>query len=79
MSSSEANSKIDLLDTRKAVQKKIRGAFCEEGLPLLSMILLPPSHLLRTGVVEGNGLLSFLKMVLMPLQEGRLCLCWFQS
>lgn len=31
MSSSEQNSKIDLLDTEKAIATKIRSAFCEEG------------------------------------------------
>lgn len=31
MSSSEVNSKIDLLDNPKSVKKKISGAFCEEG------------------------------------------------
>lgn len=31
MSSSEPNSKIDFLDSPKAVKKKISGAFCEEG------------------------------------------------
>lgn len=33
MSSSEENSKIDLLDTEKAVAKKINKCFCEEGNP----------------------------------------------
>ena len=31
MSSSEVNSKIDLLDTAKQIKKKINKAFCEEG------------------------------------------------
>jgi tyrosyl-tRNA synthetase len=31
MSSSEEDSKIDLLDTPAAVKKKIKGAFCEPG------------------------------------------------
>ena len=31
MSSSDPNSKIDLLDPPEVVRKKIRGAFCEEG------------------------------------------------
>jgi tyrosyl-tRNA synthetase len=48
-SSGEAKSKIDLLDSAKTVSKKIRRAFCEEG------------------VVEGNGVLAFLKMVLFPI------------
>lgn len=31
MSSSEEDSKIDILDSAAAVKKKIKGAFCEEG------------------------------------------------
>lgn len=31
MSSSEENSKIDLLDSAAQVKKKIKGAFCEPG------------------------------------------------
>lgn len=31
MSSSDEDSKIDLLDSSKAVQKKIRKVFCEPG------------------------------------------------
>jgi tyrosyl-tRNA synthetase len=31
MSSSEAQSKIDLLDSAESIAKKIKGAFCEEG------------------------------------------------
>lgn len=51
MSSSEEASKIDLLDSEKAVNKKMNKAFCEEG------------------VVEGNGVLAFVKSVLFPLKE----------
>lgn len=31
MSSSEEDSKIDLLDSGAAIKKKIKGAFCEPG------------------------------------------------
>ena len=31
MSSSEENSKIDMLDTRESIKKKIKTAFCEPG------------------------------------------------
>ena len=31
MSSSEESSKIDLLDSRESIKKKIKSAFCEEG------------------------------------------------
>jgi len=51
MSSSDADSKIDLLDDEKAVTKKLRKAFCPEG------------------TVEGNGVLGFVKTVIMPIKE----------
>jgi tyrosyl-tRNA synthetase len=54
MSSSEANSKIDILDPPSVVRKKIKAAFCEEG------------------VVENNGVLAFVRAVLMRVVEGRL-------
>ncbi|CAE6497960.1 unnamed protein product [Rhizoctonia solani] len=54
MSSSEANSKIDFLDPPAAIKKKIKAAFCEEG------------------VVENNGVLAFVRAVLMRVVEGRL-------
>jgi tyrosyl-tRNA synthetase len=54
MSSSDPNSKIDLLDAPAAVTKKIRAAFCEEGN------------------VAENGLLAFVKAVLIPISELRL-------
>ena len=42
MSSSDPDSKIDLLDDAKAVEQKIKKAFCEEGNitenPILSFI-----------------------------------------
>lgn len=42
MSSSDPDSKIDLLDDKKTIEKKIKKAFCEEGNvtenPLLSFI-----------------------------------------
>ena len=48
MSSSEAASKIDLLDSREQVQSKIKQAFCEEGkaegngvLAFVRMVLFP--------------------------------------
>ncbi|KAG8740411.1 hypothetical protein FRC10_004362 [Ceratobasidium sp. 414] len=53
MSSSDANSKIDFLDPPATIRKKIRSAFCEEG------------------VVENNGVLAFVKAVLMPVVQGR--------
>uniref|UniRef100_V5IIW4 Tyrosine--tRNA ligase n=1 Tax=Ixodes ricinus TaxID=34613 RepID=V5IIW4_IXORI len=49
MSSSEEDSKIDLLDTAAAVKKKLKKAFCEPGN------------------LEDNGVLAFVKHVLVPL------------
>lgn len=49
MSSSVADSKIDLLDSAKAIKTKIGKAYC------------------KPGEVEGNGVLSFIKMVLFPI------------
>ncbi|THD27047.1 Tyrosyl-tRNA synthetase cytoplasmic [Fasciola hepatica] len=51
MSSSEADSKIDLLDSRDLVQRKLARALC------------PPN----TTAEQGNGLLAFLKYVALPL------------
>ena len=51
MSASDPKSKIDLLDDEEMVSKKIRGAYCEEG------------------IVEGNGVLAFLKHVLLVLKS----------
>lgn len=51
MSSSEADSKIDLLDSASEVKKKLKKAFCEPGN------------------VADNGVLAFVKHVLMPLSE----------
>jgi tyrosyl-tRNA synthetase len=52
MSSSDANSKIDFLDSPEAVRKKVRSAFCEEGniekngvLSFLEAVLIPISQL----------------------------------
>ena len=53
MSASDPKSKIDLLDDPKAVEKKIRSAYCEEGK------------------VEDNGVLAFLKNVVMVVKEDR--------
>ncbi|ORY31102.1 tyrosyl-tRNA synthetase [Neocallimastix californiae] len=55
MSSSDPNSKIDLLDTSKQVEKKLKKAFCEEGNiennPILAFIknVLIPINCLSTG------------------------------
>ncbi|KAM6959313.1 tyrosine--tRNA ligase, cytoplasmic [Aplochiton taeniatus] len=50
MSSSEEESKIDLLDRKEDVKKKLKKAFCEPGN------------------IQNNGVLSFVKHVLFPLQ-----------
>tara|TARA_Y100000310_G_scaffold331882_1_gene406330 strand:+ start:1502 stop:2521 length:1020 start_codon:yes stop_codon:yes gene_type:complete len=53
MSASDPKSKVDLLDGKKSVEKKIRGAYCEEG------------------VVEENGVLAFLKNVVMVVKQDK--------
>lgn len=50
MSASDENSKIDFLDSRKTIRKKILKCFCEEGN-------------------VDNGLLPFLKYILMPFYQ----------
>jgi len=52
MSSSEEDSKIDLLDSAAQVKKKLKKAFCEPGN------------------ITENGVLSFVKYVVLPLFEG---------
>lgn len=53
MSSSDAGSKIDFLDDPKEVKKKLKDAFCIEG------------------VVEENGVLAFVKVVILPISRLR--------
>ncbi|XP_008330292.1 tyrosine--tRNA ligase, cytoplasmic [Cynoglossus semilaevis] len=55
MSSSEEESKIDLLDSKEDVKKKLKKAFCEPGN------------------IQNNGVLSFVKYVLLPLR-GEFCI-----
>lgn len=51
MSSSEEDSKIDLLDSPADVKKKLKKAFCEPGN------------------IADNGVLAFLKHVILPLND----------
>lgn len=53
MSSSDEDSKIDLLDSEAQVKKKVKKAFCEPGN------------------ITDNGVLSFVKHVILPLLEGK--------
>ncbi|MBL7054291.1 tyrosine--tRNA ligase [Candidatus Woesearchaeota archaeon] len=53
MSASEEESKIDLLDDEKTVNKKLNKAYCPEG------------------IVEDNGVLSFIKYVLMVIKQDK--------
>lgn len=46
-------SKIDLLDSKEDVKKKLKKAFCEPGN------------------IQNNGVLSFVKYVLLPLRGGK--------
>ena len=54
MSSSEEDSKIDLLDTPAAVKKKIKGAFCEPGNIENNGILSFTKHVLFPLSKEGK-------------------------
>ncbi|VEL39798.1 unnamed protein product [Protopolystoma xenopodis] len=51
MSSSEIDSKIDLLDSADLVMHKIRHSVCQEGVT----------------AANGNGLLAFMRYVVFPL------------
>jgi tyrosyl-tRNA synthetase len=51
MSSSADGGKVDLLDPPETVARKIKKAFCEEG------------------IVEGNGLLAFVRHIVFPLRS----------
>ena len=53
MSASEESSKIDLLDDKEDVEKKINSAFCPQG------------------EVEDNGVLAFLKYVIIPIKNDK--------
>ena len=64
MSSSEADSKIDFLDTPEQVRKKVKDAFCEEGnidnnglLSFVQAVLIPISQL-RIDRLKGDELLE---------------------
>jgi tyrosyl-tRNA synthetase len=55
MSSSEEDSKIDLLDTPAAVKKKLKKAFCEPGNVADNGILAFVKHVLFSLFHEGEG------------------------
>jgi tyrosyl-tRNA synthetase len=57
MSSSEEDSKIDLLDSPSDVKKKLKKAFCEPGN------------------IADNGVLAFLKHVILPLNDYEFRVC----
>ena len=52
MSASIEDSKIDLLDAAEDIKRKLKKAYCPEG------------------VVEGNGILSFIDHILMVIKSG---------
>ncbi|KAF9071882.1 tyrosine tRNA ligase [Rhodocollybia butyracea] len=61
MSSSDPNSKVDLLDSPEAVKKKIKGAFCEPGnvednglLSFAEAVIFPISQL-KIDQAKGTG------------------------
>ncbi|EXJ95242.1 tyrosyl-tRNA synthetase [Capronia coronata CBS 617.96] len=53
MSSSDPDSKVDILDTAEAVKRKLRKAYA------------------AAGEVEGNGIISFVEYVLLPISALR--------
>ena len=55
MSSSEEDSKIDLLDSARDVKKKLSKAFCEEGNIANNGVLAFAKHVLFP-LHEGKGL-----------------------
>jgi tyrosyl-tRNA synthetase len=55
MSSSEEDSKIDLLDTPAAVKKKLKKAFCEPGNVADNGVLAFVKHVLFNLFHEGEG------------------------
>jgi len=55
MSSSEEDSKIDLLDTPAAVKKKLKKAFCEPGNVTENGVLAFVKHVLFNLFNEGNN------------------------
>jgi tyrosyl-tRNA synthetase len=62
MSSSDPNSKIDLLDGPDAVKRKIKAAFCEEGtvegngvLAFVEAVVIPISQLRNQQRIDGTN------------------------
>jgi len=55
MSSSEEDSKIDLLDTPANVKKKLKRAFCEPGNVTENGVLAFVKHVLFNLFKEGEG------------------------
>lgn len=55
MSSSEEDSKIDLLDTPSAVKKKLKKAFCEPGNIEDNGLLSFVKHVIFSLFKEGEG------------------------
>jgi tyrosyl-tRNA synthetase len=55
MSSSEDDSKIDILDTPAAVKKKLKKAFCEPGNVADNGVLAFVKHVLFSLFHEGEG------------------------
>lgn len=58
MSSSEDDSKIDLLDSPANVKKKLKKAFCEPGNITDNGLLSFVKHVLYSLFKEGEGKLS---------------------
>lgn len=56
MSSSEEDSKIDLLDSPAAVKKKLKKAFCEPGNIEDNGLLSFVKHVIYSLFKEGEGI-----------------------
>ena len=69
MSSSEQDSKIDLLEPASSVEKKVKKgqSFLSLSLSNLNLFLFIFPAFCEEGTVENNGVLSFVKFVLFPL------------
>lgn len=61
MSSSEEDSKIDLLDTPSAVKKKLKKAFCEPGNIEDNGLLSFVKHVIFSLFKEGEGKTNHMK------------------
>jgi len=67
MSSSEVDSKIDLLDSPATVKKKLKKAFCEPGNIAENGLLAFAKHVIF-GLFEPNESMSFIVFLLILIE-----------